>query len=122
MTTREIQKARAGALARYYLAAGAPEYLGDAILVCRYAEAVLAGLPATETARLEPVFDMPMEELRDAWKSWKQDPLWIDTETGNPTAHPVGLDDCGEVEGRFNLWPLADQEALLFGRWAHLFR
>lgn len=117
----QIAEARAGELVRHYL--GGPyslrmsEDLAAAILVCRWAETLLANAgPAG--VRLRPVFDRDLADLAAEWKRIARDQV-LDTYTGKPATNVPPEDLAGD---RYLPWKIEDQESLLFGRWSYLFR
>mgnify|MGYP006283475627 CR=1 FL=1 len=94
--------------------------LAEAVLVCRYLETVLDGIPATQTGRIAPVFDHSIEALRHDWLRCVWFDLWLDTTTGQIVKAPPGTD--GEPDTLHIHLPIAQQSEILFGRFAHLFR
>lgn len=110
----------ATSLVRWYLNHGMPDRLADAVLVCRYLEAVLDEIPATQTGRIQPIFDHSHQLLRDDWRACLHPDLWLNTETGQITKHIPGTD--GEPDTIHTHLPHDIQRGILFGRFAHIFR
>lgn len=115
----KTNKAIAGQLVRFYMAHGMTERLADAVLVCRWVETLLEDLKPNETARLRPVFDYPVETLRNDWLLCRYFDLWLDETTGKV------VDSLPPADGDINIdhvpLPIELQEEILFGRFAHIF-
>lgn len=110
----------ASALVHYYVQRGMSDRLADAILVCRYLEALMEDLPAHQTGRIQPIFDYPQEELRDDWRKVMRFDLWWDVDGRRIVNCPPPSD--GEPDLMFIHLPLVSQTQILFGRFAHLFK
>jgi len=107
-------------LVRWYLAHGMTDRLAEAVLVCRYLETVLDGIPSTETGRIAPVFDTPTDELKQDWLRCRWFDLWVDGVTGQIVKSLPGAD--GEPDTQHLHLPIDVQGQILFGRFAHTFR
>jgi hypothetical protein len=108
------------ALCKWYLNRGMHPRLAEAVIVCGYLEALLAGVPAVESRRLKPVFDTDLELLREDWMRCRYFNLWHDTVTGEITAsQPPG--DGEPLPSTIEALPEADQRAILFSRFGYLF-
>jgi len=107
-------------LVRWYLAHGMTDRLAEAVLVCRYLETVLDGIPATHTGRIAPVFDYPIDELRQDWLRCRWFDLWVDGVTGEIVKSLPGAD--GEPDTQHQHLPIDVQGQILFGRFALIFR
>lgn len=110
----------AGELVRFYVARGMPDRLAEAVLVCRYIETVLHPISPNQTGRIQPVFDYPIETLRDDWRAVRWFDLWLDGSTGRVVRSLPPGD--GEPDLVHQHLPCATQEEHLFGRFAYLFR
>lgn len=117
----QILKVRAGVLARHYIREGMSPALADAILACRWAEALLSKSPEIPTQGLiiYPAFNTPVEALRAEWHKVRRE-LHFDTLDALPVRWPNQDED--EAGDRYIPWPIEDQEKLLFGRWSYLFQ
>lgn len=115
----KTNKAITGQLVRFYVARGMTERLADAVIVCRWVETLLEDLKPHETARLRPVFDYPIEQLRDDWLKCLYFDLWLDENTGTV------VDSLPPADGDINIdhtpLPVELQREILFGRFSHLF-
>lgn len=116
----DIKKLRAGVLVQYYIRSkGMSAGLADAVLVCRWAETLLSRATDAEAAlRIQPVFEVQAAELRKEWSRIRTD-LFFDTLDACPVRWPNWEDP---EEDRYIPWTIQDQETLLFGRWAYLFK
>lgn len=116
----KITRNLASPLVRFYVNHGMTDRLAEAILVCRYLEAVLDDIPSNQTGRIHPIFDHPISLLRDDWRSVIHFDLWFDTVNGQVVKAPPPGD--GEPDLVFEHLPIDAQAKILFGRFAHLFR
>ena len=109
----------ASQLVRYYVARGMTDRLAESILICRYLEAILEPVSPNRTGRIQPVFDYAMHTLRDDWRKFCRNDLWLDTVSGRivDTLPPTD----GEPDLNHIHLPKDTQSRILFGRFANLF-
>lgn len=120
MTTPNPTQPATLPLVRWYLAHGMPTRLAEAVLVCRYLETLLADVPPRDSGRIQPVFDYPIADLANDWRAVRWFDLWLDGSTGAVVGSLPPSD--GEPVLTHEHLPIDVQTALLFGRWANLFR
>lgn len=108
-------------LAKWYLNRGMPTRLGEAVIVCGYLDQLLDGIPASQTARLKPVFDVEVDLLRADWQAVRFPNLWRDLVTDEIMDSPPPGD--GEpLPDHIEHLPEPAQRVILFARFADLFR
>ena len=114
-----LSKTIAPKLVRWYLHHGMPDRLAEAVLVCRYLEAILEDVPPGQTGRIAPIFDHPLEDLRADWLACRWHELWLDDAGWIVNTLPPGD---GEPDTTHTHLDRATQASILFGRFAHLFQ